>query len=365
MVLGVATVASDLVVNDIIPLTSVLERSVVPVKRETGQVRSMQGKIALEEHFALEETVRTVPDFAGGGLDRAEGKGCFDIQDRRLKEMDAHGIGLMLLSLNAPAIQAIPDRDRALELSRRANDLLAARELAESVDERAAKPSDVTQRFSCARASGSCIGRRRPEALRTPCDLARRENRWRGARAPAHGSRSGIAWIAGALSDNSITSIPCASISFNRRSWMSSSLAFSSIQSSAGENPGTVLNRLSERSALRARSFPALTSPDLFPADRHNTPFQNTCQWDYIIYNQIRCNCCPRREPMDKPSARRGCEVKSMYRLSNSCPICSPGWASGWVDLFVRWSKRRTERSRCTACWRHWPSRSSRCGWSS
>ena len=33
-----------------------------------------------------------------------------DIHERRLAEMDAHGIELMLLSLNAPAVQAIPDR---------------------------------------------------------------------------------------------------------------------------------------------------------------------------------------------------------------------------------------------------------------
>ena len=48
-----------------------------------------------------------------------------DIQDTRLRLMDAHGIETMILSLNAPAVQAIPDRARAVEISRRANDVLA------------------------------------------------------------------------------------------------------------------------------------------------------------------------------------------------------------------------------------------------
>lgn len=76
----------------------------------------MQGKIALEEHFALEETVQDSAGFSPAE-DWIELKArLLGIKDRRLKEMDAHGIELMLLSLNAPAIQAIPDRNRAVEL---------------------------------------------------------------------------------------------------------------------------------------------------------------------------------------------------------------------------------------------------------
>jgi 2,3-dihydroxybenzoate decarboxylase len=85
----------------------------------------MQGKIALEEHFAMDDTVQDSAGFAPT-LDWIELKArLLDIHERRLAEMDAHGIELMLLSLNAPAVQAIPDRDRALDLSRRANDFLA------------------------------------------------------------------------------------------------------------------------------------------------------------------------------------------------------------------------------------------------
>jgi 2,3-dihydroxybenzoate decarboxylase len=48
-----------------------------------------------------------------------------DIQERRLREMDANGMEMMILSLNAPAVQAIPDRRRAVEIAQRANDFLA------------------------------------------------------------------------------------------------------------------------------------------------------------------------------------------------------------------------------------------------
>jgi 2,3-dihydroxybenzoate decarboxylase len=35
-----------------------------------------------------------------------------DVQEMRLREMDKHGIEMMILSLNAPAIQAIYDANR-------------------------------------------------------------------------------------------------------------------------------------------------------------------------------------------------------------------------------------------------------------
>ncbi len=48
-----------------------------------------------------------------------------DIHGRRLALMDEHGIEMMILSLNAPAVQAIPDKARAAEVARKANDYLA------------------------------------------------------------------------------------------------------------------------------------------------------------------------------------------------------------------------------------------------
>ena len=85
----------------------------------------MQGKVALEEHFAIPETLQDSAGFAPEA-DWPELKGrLLDIQERRLREMDAHGIEVMLLSLNAPAVQAIPNSEKADEIARRSNDFMA------------------------------------------------------------------------------------------------------------------------------------------------------------------------------------------------------------------------------------------------
>jgi 2,3-dihydroxybenzoate decarboxylase len=85
----------------------------------------MQGKIGLEEHFAIDETLKDsagfVPDHEWPELK----KRLLDIQDTRLKLMDRHGMEMMLLSLNAPAVQAISATQRAWDVARRANDFLA------------------------------------------------------------------------------------------------------------------------------------------------------------------------------------------------------------------------------------------------
>ncbi len=85
----------------------------------------MQGKIALEEHFAIPETLQDSAGFTPEDHWAELSCRLMDIQDRRLREMDANGIELMLLSLNAPAVQAIPDPAKAVEIARRANDYLA------------------------------------------------------------------------------------------------------------------------------------------------------------------------------------------------------------------------------------------------
>jgi predicted TIM-barrel fold metal-dependent hydrolase len=84
----------------------------------------MQGKIALEEHFATEATVGDSQVFAPHVWDTLRPR-LLDIQDIRLKEMDKHGVEMMILSLNAPAVQAIPDVERAIAVAREANDILA------------------------------------------------------------------------------------------------------------------------------------------------------------------------------------------------------------------------------------------------
>ncbi len=85
----------------------------------------MQGKIALEEHFAIEATLADSKVF-GAHVWEALGPRLIDVQDMRLAEMDRHGIEMMILSLNAPAIQAIPDTQMAVDVARQANDALAA-----------------------------------------------------------------------------------------------------------------------------------------------------------------------------------------------------------------------------------------------
>jgi len=85
------------------------------------------GKIALEEHFALDETLGDSEQYAmsvSGAWNALKGR-LLGLGDERLREMDAHGIDVSILSLNSPAIQAIPDRALASETARRANDVLA------------------------------------------------------------------------------------------------------------------------------------------------------------------------------------------------------------------------------------------------
>ncbi len=85
----------------------------------------MHGKIALEEHFAIPDTLQDSAGFLPGAYWEELRARLLDIQDKRLRLMDAHGIETMILSLNAPAVQAITDRSRAVKVARRANDKLA------------------------------------------------------------------------------------------------------------------------------------------------------------------------------------------------------------------------------------------------
>ena len=82
-------------------------------------------KIALEEHFAIDETVQDSAGFVPQSYWVELKHRLLDIQERRIQEMDENGVDLMILSLNAPTVQAIPDSKAAYDLSRRANDFLA------------------------------------------------------------------------------------------------------------------------------------------------------------------------------------------------------------------------------------------------
>jgi gamma-resorcylate decarboxylase len=86
----------------------------------------MIGKIAFEEHMALKETLEDSRAFAGGsGKWDDFARQILDMGQERIEGMDRNGIEFTILSLNAPAIQAILETDKAIEISRRANDRMA------------------------------------------------------------------------------------------------------------------------------------------------------------------------------------------------------------------------------------------------
>ena len=84
----------------------------------------MQGKITLEDHFATAATIGDSEIF-GTHVWSELGPRLVDFQDKRLRLMDASGVEIMIVSLNAPAVQAIHDVKRAVAVAREANDVLA------------------------------------------------------------------------------------------------------------------------------------------------------------------------------------------------------------------------------------------------
>src|SRR3979409_2218805 len=84
----------------------------------------MQGKVTLEDHFAIEATLGDSQPFGAHVWDELRYR-LLDFQDQRLRLMDETGVEIMIASLNAPAIQGIPDVKKAVELARQANDVLA------------------------------------------------------------------------------------------------------------------------------------------------------------------------------------------------------------------------------------------------
>ena len=85
----------------------------------------MQGKIVLEEHIAVPETAQNPRGvFTPSAWEQLRGR-LLDVHGERLREMDANGIEMMVLSMNSPAVQAVLDPREAATMARRANDLLA------------------------------------------------------------------------------------------------------------------------------------------------------------------------------------------------------------------------------------------------
>ena len=80
-------------------------------------------KIALEEHLALPENVEKAAKYLRGRPELRDRM--LDQRDQLLADMDAAGIELTVLSLQADGIQEILDRQNAIDTARRANDFLA------------------------------------------------------------------------------------------------------------------------------------------------------------------------------------------------------------------------------------------------
>jgi 2,3-dihydroxybenzoate decarboxylase len=82
-------------------------------------------KVALEEHFAIPDTLGyPTPNLGKDSLRTLDGK-LRDLRKQRIEEMDKTGVELSILSLKSPAIQAILDPKRAVEVARVANDHIA------------------------------------------------------------------------------------------------------------------------------------------------------------------------------------------------------------------------------------------------
>jgi len=85
----------------------------------------MLGKIGLEEHFSHIDTIQD-SKLGVSDLNWARVKeGLLDIQKIRIEEMDKHGIEMMILSLNSPAVQSVLEAGKAVDMAKMANDYLA------------------------------------------------------------------------------------------------------------------------------------------------------------------------------------------------------------------------------------------------
>src|SRR5271156_1844867 len=85
----------------------------------------MIGKVGLEEHFAIPETLQDSAGFVPGDYWVELSRRLLDIQDNRLRQMDDNGMEMMVLSLNAPAVQAITSPAKANAIAVLANNFLA------------------------------------------------------------------------------------------------------------------------------------------------------------------------------------------------------------------------------------------------
>src|SRR5260370_24341748 len=87
--------------------------------------KEMRNKIALEEHFAIDLTIEQSKIYAPAAVWEMLKSSLMDIEQQRLERMEQGGTEYSILSLNSPGIQGIPDRNEAIDVARRSNDVLA------------------------------------------------------------------------------------------------------------------------------------------------------------------------------------------------------------------------------------------------
>lgn len=86
----------------------------------------MKEKIAFEEHCAIEETLEQTRAFAGESSSWKDfTRRILDLGAERLERMERNGIGLAMLSLNAPGVQGILDPSDAVSVAKKGNDYMA------------------------------------------------------------------------------------------------------------------------------------------------------------------------------------------------------------------------------------------------
>jgi 2,3-dihydroxybenzoate decarboxylase len=86
---------------------------------------NMKQKIALEEHFAIGDTIEDSRVYARPEVWEGLKSRLLGFEGERLEQMDQWGVGFAILSLNSPAVQGIANPRLAVEVARRANDLLS------------------------------------------------------------------------------------------------------------------------------------------------------------------------------------------------------------------------------------------------
>ena len=92
------------------------------MEKETGPI---QGKIAIEEHFALEAALDKGAQFIGQSVDWSDvRRRMLDVGELRLADMDRHGFELAILSF-MPGVQEMIELQEAKSAARQANDALA------------------------------------------------------------------------------------------------------------------------------------------------------------------------------------------------------------------------------------------------